>query len=79
MWAAPPEFGAAEFGAAGTAGAAPVVFGAAGAGRTVDGFPWMGEAEPPCAWAEATAKIAALAIKATDVFRMSRFLFFTIS
>jgi hypothetical protein len=39
IWLAPPEFGAAEFGAAGVTGAAPVVRGAAGAGRTVEGLP----------------------------------------
>jgi hypothetical protein len=68
----------AEFGAAGTAGAAPVVLGAAGAGRT-EGLPCISEAEPPCAWAKAAAKIAAHTIKATDVFRISCFPFFTCS
>jgi hypothetical protein len=70
--------GTAEFGAAGTAGAAPVVLGAAGAGRT-EGLPCISEAEPPCAWAKAAARIAAHTIKATDVFRISCFPFFTCS
>jgi hypothetical protein len=70
MWLLPAGLiGATEFGAV-LRGAAPVVVpGATGAGRTAGGLPSFGVTD--WAWAEAVTKIAASAIKLSDVFRIS--------